>query len=547
MTTTDHPTDSGRGRACDAIAPLLALRETGTLEQQEVMRVERHLATCAACQRDAALDGALAGNVRRGLLAKAAAPALSVGEIMRATVAHRVSAQALDRRQAQAPSGGGARHSARWGVRLSAVSAALLITLFAVYLFSSAPRHGGVAQIAPTLPPSARLARQTVYLPTSAGLYALRASDGALRWTYPSGIDKTPITNGQPVISVALDYETLYVLATSPNPSVSQGTLLALDASDGAVRWSITIPDLNNGSLLQVGGLLIVTPLGIPAAGTIASDQSVMAFSVAHGALMWRRLLNEPVVSSPVAAGGALYIGGTSQMIALTASSGAVRWTTGILPGARQEGAPPEGVNTSVALTAAGNTVYVLAERQITLGNGTSGAAWSPNYYALSAADGSHLWLTSDLRSAWGTAATPAVNGQMSFIPFLNGLAAFSMNGPEVSWRYIPAGAPNGVTLTGAAISDGVLYTTDLSGALINQNGHMVWGNQTYAVRASDGVELWRALTNGGLNAETPVVTSGVVFASANGLVRALRASDGRQMWTRQTPGPDQTAPPLVG
>ncbi|HEX9038190.1 MAG TPA: PQQ-binding-like beta-propeller repeat protein [Ktedonobacterales bacterium] len=550
MSAPQTPTAS-RDSECAALAPLLALRGVGALDAAESARLDAHLATCAACQADAALDDALATQIRQALSAPAAAP-LRLADILAA-----VAPAPGDRPQSVAPPSpksaprgvAGWWLGRRWAGGLSALAAAVAVIVLATYVFGAFRGALGSRRVvtpAPTLSPL--LAQQTVYVPTGMGVYALRASDGALRWTYPGGIDQTPVTQGQAIFSLTLDHNTLYALAA---PLGGDGaSLLALNANSGALRWRVSIPNLwidaypQFSSLLLTNRLLIVAMRG-PGLATAHDNGRVSAYSIAQGGLAWSRPLDEAPVSSPAASGGTVYIGTTGHVVALNAASGAQRWTSPIIPGARQEGAPPEGINTSVALTAAGKTVYVLAERLITPASAITSGAWSPNYYALSASDGSHLWLTSDFRSAWGQAATPAVDGGYSYIPFMGGLSAFALSN-GMGWRFMPDDSQiGGETMTGAAVSGGVVYTTDLSGVRYSHDGVTTWENFTYAVRASDGVELWRAPTNGGLSALAPVVGSGVILAPSMGGVWTLRAGDGHALWRFLPPAGGPVGSPL--
>lgn len=538
---------------CAAIAHLLALRDTGALDPDEATRVERHLATCDACLREARLDSALAGSLRRTLSAPAAAPMLSMDEVRRAIE------RATDSEASLAPTGPATstrptpqRHPSAhpWRGALTAIAAALVIVFFASYIFGSIPRRGGVALAIPTTTASTLLAQETVYLPTGAGIFAIRASDGVVRWTYPAGIDKPPVTQWRDILDLTLGQGTLYALSTS---SDAQGavTLLALDTSDGAVRWSKTEPATMN-SLLLVGNLLIVTALGPVADGApgieSATGQAIEARNAVTGAPVWSHPLQETELATPVAASGAIYLGTVDHVVALNANDGTLRWSTPIIPSVSQDGTTFVDVNASVALAATSDTVYVLAKRAMSQG---SAAAWEDNVYALNTVDGSHLWLNSSENDPSSRVFAPTIAGDVAYIPFFGGLVAFPAATPGTfNWRFIPAGAGNGntaVAMTGAAVSAGVVYTTDLTGVSANNGGGTVWENFTYAVRATDGVELWRTPTNGGINAAAPVVISGVVFASSVGVLRALRASDGRQMWMDALPSGDRLASPIAG
>ena len=115
------------------------------------------------------------------------------------------------------------------------------------------------------------------------------------------------------------------------------------------------------------------------------------------------------------------------------------------------------------------------------------------------------------------------------------------------AWRFLPdSSAARGQAMTGGAVAYGMIYATDLTGVLASEHGVTAWENFTYAVRASDGAEMWRAPTNGGLLAEPPAVASGVVLVPCGTALRALRASDGRPLWSYSAPSAAMITEPLV-
>ncbi len=101
--------------------------------------------------------------------------------------------------------------------------------------------------------------------------------------------------------------------------------------------------------------------------------------------------------------------------------------------------------------------------------------------------------------------------------------------------------------MAGTAVSGGVVYTTDVGGVTVYSDGLTFEENCTYAVRASDGVELWRTPTNAGTMAATPTVADGLVLASGGDELRAFDAGDGHPLWQYVPPGGSLTASPLVG
>ena len=105
----------------------------------------------------------------------------------------------------------------RWRVGLIAVAMIVVIALATgvLHIYHATEHRNDVLHVVPNAPLSPTLASQTVYLPTTDGVYALAASDGALRWAYSAGLDKTPNVNPQSALGLALDGATLYVLASS--------------------------------------------------------------------------------------------------------------------------------------------------------------------------------------------------------------------------------------------------------------------------------------------------------------------------------------------
>lgn len=162
----------------------------------------------------------------------------------------------------------------------------------------------------------------------------------------------------------------------------------------------------------------------------------------------------------------------------------------------------------------------------------------------------------------WGTAFTPVLVGDTAFAPVFGGMCAISSPSYQqnIKWRFISDGVTtlDGATsrygptsrneaMTGATYSDGVVYTTDLFGVPTRHNGVTTLEYFTFAIRASDGAELWRAPTNGGDTALSLVVASGLVLAPSGDQVKALRAGGGHQMWMYITPAGSTIGPPLLG
>lgn len=441
----------------------------------------------------------------------------------------------------------------RLRVGLIAIAVIVVIAIATGVLYHATAQRNDVLHVVPNAPLSPTLASQTVYLPTDDGVYALAASDGALRWTYPAGMggmdgmdgmDKTPNVNPQSALGLALDGATLYVLATSTETGQWQTTLTALNASDGAPRWSVSLPAMMRGSLVHVGSLLIVAALGPAHPGASPTAWTVEAYSAASGHLVWSRALAAPPLAKLISSDSKIYIGTAKSLVALDALTGAPRWSTNIIPSAYQEGTRPADANTAVALTASGNRVYVLAKRAVAHGTGTS---WEANVYQIDATSGTHIERAGYGNEPFDSAFAPSVSGATLIAPVFGGMMANAVGAGGAEWRFMPdSSAAQSQAMTGGSIAYGMIYATDLTGVLASEHGVTAWENFTYAVRASDGAEMWRAPTNGGLLAEPPVVASGVVLVPCGTTLRALRASDGRSLWTYTAPSAARIASPVV-
>jgi outer membrane protein assembly factor BamB len=433
-------------------------------------------------------------------------------------------------------------------VGLVAITVIAVIALATGVLYHATAHRNDLLHVVPNAPLLPTLASQTVYLPTDDGVYALRASDGALRWAYPAGIDgidkTTPNVNPQSALGLAREGATLYVLATSTDSGQGQMTLTALNANDGAPRWSVSPPTMMRGSLVQVGSLLIVAALGPAQLGASPAAWTVEAYSAASGHLVWHRALASPPLAKLVASDGEIYIVTAKSLVAPDALTGAPRRSTNIIPSAYQEGTTPADANTAVALTASGNRVYVLAKRAVAQG---TGATWEANVYQIDATDGTHIERAGYGNEPFDSAFAPSVSGATLIAPVFGGMMANAVGAGGAEWRFMPdSSAAQDQAMTGGSIAYGMIYATDLTGVRASAHGVTAWEDFTYAVRANDGAEMWRAPTNGGLLAEPPAVASGVVLVPCGAVLRALRASDGRSLWTYIAPSAARIGSPVV-
>jgi putative pyrroloquinoline-quinone binding quinoprotein len=117
--------------------------------------------------------------------------------------------------------------------------------------------------------------------PTTRGTPAMQATSA--RWTYTTGsyIDTRPAVAGGTVYAGSDD-----------------GTVYALDAATGRLRWTYTAGDSVSDPAVA-GGTVYVGSL----------DFKVYALDAATGGLRWAYTTGSYVLSSPAVAGGTVYIG----------------------------------------------------------------------------------------------------------------------------------------------------------------------------------------------------------------------------------------------
>ncbi|MFD0968388.1 outer membrane protein assembly factor BamB family protein [Plantactinospora endophytica] len=175
------------------------------------------------------------------------------------------------------------------------------------------------------------VAAGTVYLGSADGtLYALDAATGTVRWTYPiPELDAT----------LAVADGMLYLVGSE--------TLYALDVDTRQVRWSFRVDGSLRSTLGAADGLVYVADQH----GRLGP--TLHALDRATGHLRWSRDLGRTHGTGPAVAHGAVYVGGDHTLYALDARTGAVRWDHPDLPG--PVGEAPVVADRTVHLAVAGS------------------------------------------------------------------------------------------------------------------------------------------------------------------------------------------------
>lgn len=329
----------------------------------------------------------------------------------------------------------------------------------------------------------------TVYV-SSDSIYALRASDGVLRWRAVAGD-----CGGSTIVAG----DVLFTTAT--------GALCALNIQDGSLRWRSPLGGVVRSPLALADDMLFY--VGNPAQDWPTTSW-IGAVRANDGQSVWRYTVGLVAESRPVVVEGIVYIGtAAGYLYALRASDSHLLWRVATLN--------HSAIRASVAVT--DGVVYCAAE--------------DGSLTALRASDGRMLWRVK------GVSGTPVVAGG---VIYLSGpLTALHASDGTILWRVPQIDTPAALTVT-----DGVLY---LGTSRIETPNGTATGGYVYAVRADSGSVLWRTRANTPdppPDFGTPLVENGTVYvgsiteafptAPTFGYVYALRARDGTLLWNRRMP-----------
>jgi outer membrane protein assembly factor BamB len=343
------------------------------------------------------------------------------------------------------------------------------------------------------LPGSARL-----YVGTQDALVALRASDGAVVWSFTAKGNKQ-----SPAVAHGVAYY------ATPDATYKSGVVYAVNAASGALLWQRKLD----------GRMVHSTPAIGDGAIYVTNERGVYALNASDGAQLWHAALDSSTnPSSPTLAGGMLYFGAgwddragaTSTpaclcVYALRVSDGTVAWTA---PTGRIFDAPAvvDGV------------VY--------------DGDFEDGMFALRASDGKRLWSKKGMN---GSGSPVVVDGVIYVSGFDNLIHALSARDGSPIWQ------TPGLTPGPPFVSDGVVY--------VGVTG------QVLALRASDGKPLWRSgAQNDKRIYSTVYVTQGVIFVTAScgdsfsffppcqDQTLALSARDGSVYWSKTLRNPSDPA-----
>jgi len=302
---------------------------------------------------------------------------------------------------------------------------------------------------------SPAVANGVVYIQGSDGTHAYEAVTGDERWVSEYGS-----TTASHVVG-----DTAYVAGSSG--------IVALDVSDGSVRWSRGDISAIDTSVTVVEGIVYAT----------AGDDKVHALQADDGTTKWATPLSTVTgftIGSPAVVDGVVYVsaaGPPGAVYALDAASGALEWS-----------APAGGFVVGSPAVSNGR-VYV---------GSTSGQVW-----AFDASNGGVVWV----RQTGPIGASPAIGGGVVFVGDLGGIlwAFDAMDGLPVADWVPPVLGP---ILSSPAVANGVVFV----GALSPDPAGV--GN-FFALNASTGKKLW-SYTLPEPVSSSPAIADGVVYVGTN-------------------------------
>jgi outer membrane protein assembly factor BamB len=194
------------------------------------------------------------------------------------------------------------------------------------------------------------VANKTAYAEFCGGVAAFNATTGAPIWTQldsgtanfcsdraghmpavANGVVYDSSTDGNAQAFNAATGQPLWTMATGggTSPIVHNGTVYvtggndvyALDGTNGAVKWTATVPRAGESAPAYAHGVVYLGPI----------DGTVYAFNASTGATVWTATIGAgAAVSSPAVVNGMVYVLGFGELDALNPTTGVPVWSMGL-------------------------------------------------------------------------------------------------------------------------------------------------------------------------------------------------------------------------
>ena len=297
-------------------------------------------------------------------------------------------------------------------------------------------------------------------------LYALRPTNGTVKWVYPTGpVDSPPVVGADGTIYVGSLVQptfggtwTTYTYALYPT---------------GGLKWSIT----------STMGTLTNSP-AIGADGTVymGINGSLYALNPTDGSVKWSQSINSSGSNYPPAIGadGTIYVNGgagaNARLDALNPTDGSVKWYCPIASPVL--GTPAIGAD---------GTIYVVDSAN--------------NVYAINPTDGSLKWGKYNLQYA---STSPAIGSNgLIYVGGLNYMNALSITDGSVQWQFnLGAGAGCSADASPAIGADGTIY--------FGTNGNYGIPN-IFALTSTGGLK-WSYTTGNIVRSDPAIGADGTVY-----------------------------------
>lgn len=277
------------------------------------------------------------------------------------------------------------------------------------------------------------------------------------------------------------------------------GTVVALNASDGKKRWTVSLAEKGkwlsgNHSALLSGGITVDGDHLY-----IGSEKAqVYALNTADGSLLWQTTVAGEAISRPVVSDGLVLIHtGNGILQALDVRNGDIHWTVNLdlpLLSLRGESAPAVAFGAAVVGGDNGRVSAILLEQGQLIWQQSIGTASG----------------TTEIDRLSDVDSSPVVKDGVVYAVAYNGnLAALDLRSGQIIWKRDIGSVQNFI------VDTSIIYLTDQTGRVL-------------AIDSNNGTTLWQqtGLQYRGLTA--PVIyQNSLVIADAEGYVHWLNPASG--------------------
>lgn len=315
-----------------------------------------------------------------------------------------------------------------------------------------------------------------------------------------------------PVPASTIIYHLAYSDPRAQHQTVQTWTLIAIQGQTGKTLWQRVWP--SSETALTDGGVTVY------AVSHVSSDSQLLALNAATGAVRWQKTLPDALINSPpVLARGVLFVGAArldKQILAFRASDGFQLWSVSIDASAN-----------NIALTATSDTLFVQFGIQF----------GSPNDAFLQArriSDGQLLWSDSPM-----TGSLVLGSDAVYEISSYGSLVARSAQTRAKLWQF----GGHGEFHAGVVSGDTLYVTAQKGGPIGDAHGKPTSAEMVYALDAASGRLRWTADLQTAREMASALRASALVYAGtliagrdtvyiqADDGIHALRASDGALRW----------------